>query len=102
MPQCVLRTAGGASIYEDEEESFFEERADYYYDASAREAAVAKVKWVTRFSPRGARLLDVGANAGLFVAEAGHLYDAADARSGCFDVVTMFDVIEHLRSACAM
>lgn len=125
VPQGVLRTAGGASIYEDEEGAFFEERADYYYDASAREAAVAKVEWVTRFSPRGGRLLDVGANAGLFVAEAGHLYDAggiepsaavvrmakangrnsvevgsiydaADARACCFDVVTMFDVIEHL------
>ena len=125
VPQGVLRTARGASIYEDEEEAFFEARADYYYDASAREAAVAKVGWVAGFSPRGGRLLDVGANAGLFVAEAGQLYDAAGiepsaaavrmakasgrssvevgsiydaigARSGRFDAITLFDVIEHL------
>ena len=32
---------------------------------------------VTRFRPRGGQLLDVGANAGLFVTEARHRYDAA-------------------------
>lgn len=125
VPQGVLNTAGGVSIYEDEEEALFEEHADYYYDASARDAAAAKMAWVTRFSPRGGRLLDVGANAGLFVAEAKHrfdaagiepsaaavrmakesrqssvqvgsIYDAVDEFNGRFDAITMFDVIEHL------
>lgn len=56
VPQGVLHTIGGVSIHEDEEEAFFEERADYYYDASARDAAAAKMEWVTRFRPRGGQL----------------------------------------------
>ena len=61
MPQGVSHTVGGILIYEDEEEAFFEERADYYYDASARDSSAARMKWVTRFRPRGDQLLDLRA-----------------------------------------
>lgn len=125
VPQGVLHTSNGVSIYEDEEGALFRAEADYYLDESARDAAVAKLEWVTRFSPPGGRLLDVGANVGLFVGEArsrydavgiepsaaavraakasgwgsvevGSIYDAPQAFLRRFDVITLFDVIEHL------
>lgn len=42
--QGVLHTIGGISIYEDEEEAFFEEQSDYYYDARARDDAAARME----------------------------------------------------------
>lgn len=125
VPQGVLCTGTGVSIYEDEEGSLFESQADYYQDASARDAALAKIEWVARFTPPGRRLLDVGANIGHFVSVArqsyeavgvepsaaavriarahgvdglavGSAYELADAVAGPFDAITMFDVIEHL------
>ena len=125
VPQGVLRTTRGQSIYEDEAGELFETQADYYHDASAREAAAAKLEWVLEFSRPGGRLLDVGANAGDFVEEArphygaagiepspaavrrasergrkevtkGSIYDTTPALEGTFNVITMFDVIEHL------
>lgn len=121
VPQGVHRT-NGVSIYEDAEGALFTSQADYYLDDSAREAAADKLEWVGRFVPRG-RLLDVGANVGLFVDEAKRRYDAVgiepsasavqlgrakgwvgvevgsiyDATvAGPFDAITLFDVIEHL------
>ena len=61
MPQAVPHTVGGILIYEGEEEAFFEERAGYYYDASARDSAAARMEWVTRFRPRGGQLLGLRA-----------------------------------------
>jgi len=124
--QGVKTTPDGRSIYEGPSPVFFnQEQADYYRDETAVDAAREKAAWVRRFVPDGGRLLDVGANLGLFVREAaphfeaigiepspavaefarqeygvdlrtGSIYDEDAATSGSFDVVTLFDVIEHL------
>jgi SAM-dependent methyltransferase len=121
VPQGLQRT-NGVSIYEDADGALFTSQADYYLDESAREAAADKLEWVSRFVPRG-RLLDVGANVGLFVDEARRRYDAIGIEpsasavqlgrakgwagvevgsiydstvTGPFDAITLFDVIEHL------
>jgi SAM-dependent methyltransferase len=125
VPQGILLTPAGVSIYEDEEGELFERQADYYYDDSAVDAAAEKVAWVARFLADGASLLDVGANIGLFVAEArrqfdavgiepspvavrrastrvpgavavGSIYDEHLPFERKFEAITLFDVIEHL------
>ena len=125
VPQGILLTRAGVSIYEDEAGELFERQADYYYDESAVDAAREKVAWVSRFVDGGARLLDAGANIGLFVAEArrqfdavgiepspvavrramdhvpgavvvGSIYDEQLPFAHKFDAMTLFDVIEHL------
>ena len=113
-------------MYDDPASSFMnEEQSDYYRDESALDAAAEKAAWVRGHAAAGSRLLDVGANFGFFVKEAGTWFDARgiepspilaewarthlqvqveagsiyDERAefrGRFDVVTMFDVIEHL------
>jgi 2-polyprenyl-3-methyl-5-hydroxy-6-metoxy-1,4-benzoquinol methylase len=127
VPEGLLRTPRGLSIYEDDERNLFEEQADYYRDASAADAARAKLAWVSRFVRPGARLLDVGANFGNFVRQAmdqfdaigiepssatvawaqkhlnaavqvGSIFEEMPAFVGRFDAVTMFDVIEHLEN----
>jgi SAM-dependent methyltransferase len=126
VPDGVMRTGSGVSIYEDATRALFEDFADYYRDASANEAARTKLDWVTRFAS-GGRLLDVGANYGHFVRSATGRFDAigidpspqavAWARAhipapiqqasieddreefaGRFNAITMFDVIEHLEN----
>lgn len=125
VPQGLLLTTDGVSIYEDESGALFEQQADYYYDESAVDAAEDKLEWVSAFAPAGGSLLDAGANVGLFVREARRRYQAvgiepspvavriaAEHTPGVvtqgsiyeehpsfvrrFDVVTLFDVIEHL------
>jgi 2-polyprenyl-3-methyl-5-hydroxy-6-metoxy-1,4-benzoquinol methylase len=120
-----MRTTDGLSIYEDANGTLFNSQADYYLDEGARDAAAAKLEWVTQFTRPGGRLLDVGANVGLFVREAKSRYDAvgiepsaaavkiAEENAGSsvevgsiyeakqsfkerFNVITLFDVIEHL------
>ncbi len=123
--QGVKQAPSGRSIYEDASSAFFSDQADYYLDESAVEAAQAKRDWVAHYVLPGARLLDVGANLGLFVREASTLFRAsgiepsesvvewarrevgADVEVGSIeggierfhgqmDVVTLFDVLEHL------
>jgi len=124
--QGVKRALNGQSIYEDASPAFFsDQQADYYLDESAVEAARAKRDWVAGYAQPGARLLDIGANLGLFVREAavhfrasgvepsanvvawarrevgadlevGSIDDELDRFHGQMDVVTMFDVLEHL------
>src|SRR6185436_12732886 len=65
--QGLMRTTDGLSIYEDANGTLFNSQADYYLDEGARDAAAAKLEWVTQFTRPGGRLLDVGANVGLFV-----------------------------------
>lgn len=129
IPEGVLHTERGVSIYEDEELDLFGPEGDYYRDATAGEAAQAKLAWVTRFAP-GGRLLDVGANVGTFVRQARDRFDAigiepnaktvmwakdhagaavelgsifteVPAWVGRFDVITLFDVIEHVENPAA-
>jgi SAM-dependent methyltransferase len=125
VPQGLLLTSAGVSIYEDETGELFERQADYYYDESAVDAAREKVAWVSHFLNDGASLLDAGANIGLFVAEArrrfdavgiepspvavrraslhvpgmvlvGSIYDEELPFARQFEAITLFDVIEHL------
>jgi len=125
VPQGILRTPSGVSIYEDEAGELFERQADYYYDESAVDAAREKVAWVSRFLDDGSSVLDAGANIGLFVAEArrqfdavgiepspvavrkastrvpgavkvGSIYDEHLPFAHKFEAITLFDVIEHL------
>jgi SAM-dependent methyltransferase len=125
IPDGVVHTPRGLSIYEDQDLNFYAQYTDYYRDESALDAARAKVDWVSRFVPPGARLLDVGANVGAFVkcaserfdavgiepnpgavawarehmcagVEIGSIFDDVAAYVGRFDAVTMFDVIEHV------
>ena len=124
VPQGVARTRTGESIYESDQPIFATER-DYYLDDTAVESARAKLRWVARLVPAGATLLDVGANYGHFLHQAQQTFDALGiepsatvvawgrehlgvrleqgsietenpAFVGRFDVITLFDVIEHL------
>lgn len=125
VPAGLVRRADGASIYESEDSIF---RADgneeYYVDDTNLEAARVKRAYVARYCRPGARLLDVGASYGHFLAEAhgqyratgievspaavawgrehfqvdlrvGSVYDLPH-EAGDFDAVTFWDVIEHL------
>jgi 2-polyprenyl-3-methyl-5-hydroxy-6-metoxy-1,4-benzoquinol methylase len=124
--QGVKLAPNGRSIYEDASPALFnDQQADYYLDESAVEAARAKRDWVAESVQPGARLLDIGANLGLFVREAavrfrasgiepsanvvawarrevganlevGSIDDELDRFHGQMDVVTLFDVLEHL------
>lgn len=130
VPDGVLQTARALSIYEDQEFDLYSRETDYYRDEGAEDAARAKVEWVGRFVRAGGRLLDVGANVGTFVRHAAERFDAVgiDPNPGAvawgrehigghvevgsiqqevagfvgrFDVLTMFDVIEHLDDPAA-
>ena len=125
IPEGVVHTPRGLSIYEDEHLNFYSQYTDYYRDESAIDAARAKVEWVSRFVSTGGRLLDVGANVGAFVkcasgrfdaigiepntgavdwarehmhanVESGSIFDEIADYGGRFDAVTLFDVIEHV------
>ena len=126
VPQGVMRTATGASIYDDDVPIFFTEaQRDYYRDQVAVDAAREKVEWVAAYVPAGAPLLDVGANFGHFVREAAVRFDTIGIEPGAavvawgrehlgarlevgsierhapefdarFEAITLFDVIEHL------
>src|SRR5688572_8215214 len=117
VPQGILLTPAGVSIYEDEEGELFERQADYYYDESAIDAAREKVAWVSQFLDHGSSLLDAGANIGLFVAvgiepspvavrkasarvpgavAVGSIYDEHLPFAQKFDAISLFDVVEHL------
>ncbi len=127
VPEGILLTPAGVSIYEDDTGELFERQADYYYDETAVDAARDKVAWVSRFLDDGASLLDAGSNIGFFVAEARRQFDAlgiepspvavrraADRVPGAvvlgsiydedlpfphkFEAITLFDVIEHLEA----
>jgi SAM-dependent methyltransferase len=131
MREGVMRTEGGQSIYEAAGAIFLDgSQADYYQDETSVDSAREKLRWVASFVPRGAALLDVGANIGLFVREAAGSYDARGIEPSAaivrhavehvgaalevasidelstryparFDAVTLFDVIEHLGEPAA-
>jgi len=125
IPEGVVHTSRGLSIYEDEQLNFYAQYTDYYRDESAIDAACAKVEWVSGFVPPGRRLLDVGANVGAFVrcaserfdavgiepnpgavawarehmranVESGSIFDEVTNYVGRFAAVTLLDVIEHV------
>lgn len=105
---------------------FFRDGNEHYYlDESNEMSARAKLAWVSEYVPSGSRLLDAGSNFGHFlqVARAAYaasgfdvspvaicwshehlgvnavtasIYDLSQFASASFDVVTAWDVIEHL------
>ncbi len=123
--QGLMRGSSGLSIYEDGMPAFMTEYPDYYQDASALDAARDKLQWVRRHALDGGRLLDVGANLGFFAKEASRHFETEGLEPAAamvewgrahlqapievgsiddprqdfrdrFDVITMFDVIEHV------
>lgn len=125
VPAGLMRTADGASIYESDESIFEADgNAAYYFDDTNAEAAREKLAFVTQYAQTGGRLLDVGASFGHFLAEARSRFQATgievspsavtwakrtfsvdigvgsiyELRAGKYDVVTCWDVIEHLES----
>lgn len=124
VPDGLVRDAAGVSIYESEDNIFVQEGNDaYYLDETNLWSCRLKVDWIRRLCPSG-RLLDAGANYGHFLKEAQEDYDASGfelspqavrwsreklgvrnevgsiydppAAEESFDVVTSWDVIEHL------
>jgi SAM-dependent methyltransferase len=120
-----VRNARGRSIYEDGEIFLSEGNDGYYLDPARGVAAEAKVDWLRRWLPVGARLLDLGAGFGHFLAACEGVFEAhgveisptavawsrthlhvdnqvGDAaavpadRRGPWDALTLWDVIEHV------
>jgi SAM-dependent methyltransferase len=126
VPAGLARAADGLSIYEGEQSVFYADgNEEYYLDSSAFVAAREKLAFVARWAAAGESLLDIGSGFGHFLSVVGDRYKAAGievsrpavewaARQfgansrvadiynlpiGCeaaYDVVTMWDVIEHL------
>lgn len=126
VPDGVQRFADGPSIYEHETPIFLRDgRRDYYLDETAKQAAGLKLRWVAQYAGPGGALLDVGANFGFFVHAASSTYAASGLEVSrtavqwardhlgveltlgsiedglsrfdrMFQIITMFDVIEHL------
>lgn len=125
VPAGLARLADGRSIYEAEDAVFTADgNADYYFDESNLLAARAKLQYVRTFCSGGV-LVDVGASYGQFLSEASTIFDASGfevspeavaysrktfgvrnvtgsvyewpaAVAECADVITCWDVIEHV------
>ena len=126
VPEGLLLTDSGKTIYEDDENVFNQDgNADYYFDSGYNRSFREKYDWVRRYAPDSKYLLDVGANLGHFLKAAGDYYTAVgielspqavswsrehlgvdnhvgslytppDDLGGPFDIVTSWDVIEHI------
>ncbi|MCZ8312807.1 MAG: class I SAM-dependent methyltransferase [Magnetospirillum sp.] len=126
VPAGVATGPTGVSIYEEEVPIFAADgNLDYYLDDAQFENFRIKLDWVRRYLPDGARLLDAGANYGHFLKLAQAVYrtegfDISPAavaysrtqfgvdnvvasiyalpaeRSGPYDGIVNFDVIEHV------
>lgn len=126
VPDGLMRNEQGESIYEEEEPIFLKDgNEQYYLDETNLLSCRAKVRWVEESLPRGRRLLDVGANFGHFLKEAGAIFDATGIEiskaavdrsaelfgvknyvgsiyepppeaKGPWEAITLWDVIEHV------
>lgn len=126
VPDGLVTNEKGESIYEEAEPIFLKDGNErYYLDETNLKSCREKVDWVGSFLPPGSRLLDVGANFGHFLKEAGARFDAVgieisktavdrgkemfDVRNyvgsvyepppearGPWDAITCWDVIEHV------
>jgi SAM-dependent methyltransferase len=131
IPAGVMMTNSGLSIYEVEHNIFMQEgNLSYYLDESNMASARQKLLYVQEYVAKGARLLDAGANYGHFLKVAESVFDASGFdispqavawgqqhfrvrnRTASiyelpsdlgtpFDVVTCWDVIEHLADPLA-
>ncbi len=126
IAEGLVRDEQSRSIYEQPVPVFIQDgNARYYLDETSNDAALAKLQIVRRYASTGVRLLDVGSGFGHFLGVAkstfdavglelspfavewsrrelqvqnfvGSLYDIPRAIVPPFDVVTCWDVIEHL------
>ena len=126
VPAGVVVGPDGLSIYESDDSVFQQDgNIEYYLDAANALAAEDKAAFVTRICPERGRLLDVGASYGHFLAAAsrdhdawglelnraavewstrtlgvrnqvGSLYEPPSSLPTPFDMITSWDVIEHL------
>jgi SAM-dependent methyltransferase len=126
VPEGVARGSNGSSIYEGHDSVFLRDgNRDYYLDSTNMLAAQEKVRFVRRYWPDSGRLLDVGSSFGHFLkaiggtcdarglelspdavewsrrefgvtSKAGSLYTLPAAYDGQFEVITFWDVVEHL------
>jgi 2-polyprenyl-3-methyl-5-hydroxy-6-metoxy-1,4-benzoquinol methylase len=126
VPEGLARAADGLSIYESAESVFWADgNEEYYLDDSNLLSARVKAEFVRRHCPERQRLLDVGSSFGHFLAAAdafydasgvelspeavawsgshfgvrsavGSVYDLEKVNNGPFDIVTAWDVVEHL------
>jgi 2-polyprenyl-3-methyl-5-hydroxy-6-metoxy-1,4-benzoquinol methylase len=126
VPEGLVVDERGASIYEGDEPIFLQDgNEQYYLDETNLMSCREKLAWVREHAPAGASLVDVGANFGHFLSVAredyrargveissaavewskkhfgvenavGSIYDLPPALRGPYDVVTLWDVIEHV------
>lgn len=128
IPEGVLRTEDGLSIYEDGDAIFKDDgRNEYYLDDTNTASLSRKLDWIKEYIPQGRTLLDAGSNYGHFLQLAQKTYDAQgfDVSPSAvawsqeyfkvrnhiasiydlvltfqqtFDVITCWDTLEHLES----
>jgi 2-polyprenyl-3-methyl-5-hydroxy-6-metoxy-1,4-benzoquinol methylase len=126
VPEGLATTDRGFSVYEDEDNIFITDgNENYYFDETYMLGFQEKLKWVQKYVPEKARLLDAGANLGHFLKTAqgyfevsgfelspmmvnwsrenlgvpnqvASIYDLPQNLKGPYDAVTCWDVIEHL------
>lgn len=126
VPDGLIVNESGASIYEGDEPVFFEGGNErYYLDETNFRSCTEKLAFVKKLVPPGRRMLDAGANFGHFLKVAsrryravgveigaaavrwsrerfgvenhlGSIYDLPPEIRGSYDVVTLWDVIEHV------
>lgn len=127
VPEGLVVDEGGASIYEGDTPIFLQDgNEQYYLDETNLTSCRLKVDWIEEVGlPRGAKVLDVGANFGHFLSvarerwnavgvelsraavewskkhfgvnnHAASIYDLPPDLQGPYEAVTLFDVIEHV------
>jgi SAM-dependent methyltransferase len=126
IPDGLALDDAGASIYEGDTPIFLRDgNEQYYLDETNLASGGHKLAWVRRHLPDGKRLLDAGANFGHFLSLARDHYEASGVeisaaavtwsrehlgvdnhvgsieslpseRTGPYDAVTLWDVIEHV------
>src|SRR5436190_12142121 len=126
VPDGLVVNEAGTSLYEGDDPVFLKDgNEQYYLDETNFLSAREKVDWVLEHVAKGSKLLDAGANFGHFLKEAAPEFDAVGVElspvavdfsrkefgvknhaasvyalpedlNGPHDVVTMWDVIEHV------
>jgi 2-polyprenyl-3-methyl-5-hydroxy-6-metoxy-1,4-benzoquinol methylase len=78
VPEGLVMTEEGVSIYETEDNVFLQDgNITYYLDDTNLRSCRVKVDWVRRYLKDGEALLDVGANYGHFLEAARDVYPSA-------------------------
>jgi len=131
VPEGVMTTSSGKSIYEDDTTIFMiEGNETYYHDETNYISCIIKVNWVVQYLPQGGRVLDAGANYGQFLKAAdkyvdiygfdispaavawskehfhvrnrvASIYNILPDDNAPYDAVTCWDTLEHLADPIA-